>query len=143
MNRKQAWILVAVAMVTAAVAPALAGDDGKLIVTPSAELKWKEMAPGVHAAVVEGDMAAGPSRFYLKYAAGLVTPVHRHSADHYATVVSGTLVATVDGKEYTLTPGSYFALTGKKAHAARVEGKEDCVMFIHAAAPWDVVLEKQ
>ena len=35
--------------------------------------------PGVTKAPVEGDMAKGASHFYLKYAAGLVTPVHHHS----------------------------------------------------------------
>jgi quercetin dioxygenase-like cupin family protein len=98
--------------------------------------------PGVSAAVVDGDMSAGPSRFYLKYGPGLVTPVHHHTSDHYVTTVSGTLVLTVDGKEHRLPPGSFFALTGQKPHTARVEGKEACVMFIDARGAWDVVPEK-
>jgi len=40
-----------------------------------------------------------------------------------------------------LAPGSYFALLNKAPHAARVEGKDACVMFIDARGPWDVVME--
>jgi len=122
---------------------AFAEDAGKAVFTPQPQLQWKSAGvPGVSVAVVEGDMAKGPSRFYLKYGVGLVTPAHHHSADHYVTTVSGTLVLDVDGKEHVLPPGSYFALTGKKTHVARVEGNQDCVMFIDAKGPWDVMLHK-
>jgi mannose-6-phosphate isomerase-like protein (cupin superfamily) len=143
---KRQWTMMAsacLALTLAAVAPVVAKDAGKASVTSCTDLKWKDAGiPGVSASVVEGDMAAGPSRFYLKYAAGLVTPLHHHTPDHYVTTVSGTMVLVVDGKEHVLPAGSYFALTGGKAHVARVEGKEDCVMFIDAKGPWDVVPDK-
>jgi quercetin dioxygenase-like cupin family protein len=116
---------------------------GKAVVSPKAGIKWEDAGiPGVTKAAVDGDMAKGASHFYLKYPAGFVTPVHHHSADHYVTTVSGNLVLIADGKETALPPGSYFALTGKALHAARCEGSEDCVMFIDARGPWDVVPEK-
>jgi hypothetical protein len=49
---------------------------------------------------------------------------------------------TVDGKEHTLGPGSYFALTEKMPHTAKVEGNEEAVFFIQADGAWDVVMEK-
>ena len=111
--------------------------------TPQASLKWTDAGvPGVSTAQVQGDMAKGPSHFYLRYAAGFVAPKHHHSPDHYATTVSGTLVLVVGGKEQRLLPGSYFDFTNKAVHAARCEGKQDCVMFIDARGPWDVVLAK-
>jgi quercetin dioxygenase-like cupin family protein len=116
---------------------------GKAVTHPKGDIKWEDAGiPGVTKAPVEGDMAKGASHFYLKYAAGLVTPVHHHSPDHYVAVVSGNLVVIADGKETKLPPGSYFALTGKEPHAARCEGAEDCVMFVDARGPWDVVPEK-
>ena len=105
-------------------------------------LKWKDMGNGVAAATVSGDMQNGASRFYLKYPSGLVTPMHHHDADHYVTVVSGKITLTVDGKDHKLGAGDYFALTGKAPHAAKVEGKEEAVMFIQADGPWNVVMEK-
>ena len=97
---------------------------------------------GVVAAPVSGDMDKGPSRFFLKYPAGFVTPSHHHSADHYATIISGSITLTAAGREQKLGPGSYFALTGKASHVARVEGKEEAVFFIEADGPWDVVMDK-
>ncbi len=142
MIRKHVWTgAMCLALALAAVTVGFA--KGKGVVTANAELQWKDTGiPGVSAVVVDGDMAKGPSRFYLKYAAGLVTPPHHHSPDHYVTTVSGTLLLTVDGKEHRLTPGSYFALTDKMPHVAKVEGDEPCVMFIEATGPWDVVPEK-
>lgn len=121
---------------------ALASDTGKSAVTSAANLKWTEAGiPGVSTAAVEGDMAKGPSHFYLKYAKGFVAPLHHHSPDHFVSTLSGRLVLIVDGKEQRLAPGSYFALTQKMAHGARCEGEEDCVMFIDARGPWDIVPE--
>ena len=114
----------------------------KTVVTPVSEVKWASAGvPGVSTAPVDGDMAKGPSHFFLKYASGFVAPVHHHSPDHYVTVVSGNLVLIVDGKEQRVPPGSYFAFTGKAKHAARCEGSEDCVMFVDARGAWDVVPE--
>jgi len=127
---------VAVLMVASPVL--LAGGS----VTKKADLAWKDMGNGVTAAAVSGDMQKGASRFFLKYPAGLVTPSHHHNADHYVTVVSGRITLTVDGKAHTLGAGDYFALTRKASHVAKVEGKDEAVMFIQADAPWDVVMEK-
>jgi quercetin dioxygenase-like cupin family protein len=87
-------------------------------------------------------MTKGPCRFFLKYPVGFVSPAHHHTPDHYVTVVSGTLLLTVGGKETRLEPGSFFMLTDKAPHVAKVEGDQPCVMFIQADGPWDVVMEK-
>ena len=133
--------LLAVATLTLATAAVAAGGS-HAVVTPKGELKWADAGiPGVTIAAVEGDMASGPSHFYLRYPAGFVSPLHHHSADHYVTTISGQLTLIVEGKENLLPPGSYFAQTGKAPHIARCEGKDDCVMFIDARAAWDVVPE--
>lgn len=119
-----------------------AAADGAAVAVPKSALKWKNLGNGVAAAPVSGDMEKGPSRFYLKYPVGLVTPNHHHDADHYATVVSGTITLTVEGKSHRLGPGSYFALTRKVPHVAKVEGKTEAVFFIQADGPWNVVPDK-
>lgn len=135
-------VLVALLSSLAAAAPAVAG--GSAVIEPRAGLKWVPGAvPQVSTCTLEGDMAKGASHFFLRYAAGFSTPPHHHSPDHYVTTVSGTLVLIVDGKEQRLSPGSYFALLGKKTHAARCEGPEDCVMFADARGAWDVVMEEK
>jgi quercetin dioxygenase-like cupin family protein len=132
--------LVSALFLSAALA-APAHDSGKAVIEPVAGLKWTVGgAPQVSTCAVEGDMTKGASHFFLKYAAGFVTPPHHHSADHYAAMVSGTMVLIVDGKENRLSPGSYFSLTGKTVHSARCEGPDDCVMFLDARGPWDAVM---
>ena len=122
--------------------PMLAAGASSTVVVPKADLKWKDMGNGVAAAPVSGDMEKGASRFFLKYPVGLVTPKHHHDADHYGTVVSGTVTLTVDGKHHRLGPGAYFALTNKASHTAKVEGNEEAVFFIQADGPWNAVMEK-
>lgn len=135
-------VLILVALIGAMSIVAI--GSGKSVVVAKADLKWKDMGiPGVMAAQVSGDMQKGASRFFLKYPVGLLTPNHHHTADHYVTLVSGTVTLTVDGKEHRLVPGSYFALIGKAPHIAKVEGNEDAVLFIQADGPWDVVSEKK
>lgn len=141
MRSRRMVIIVLMTVCAVASSAVLAGE--KTMVIASADLVWKDMGiPGVRAATVTGDMTKGPSRFFLTYPKGFVTPPHHHSPDHYVTVVSGTLLLTVDGKETRLGPGSFFALTNKAVHVGKVEGDQDCVMFIQADGPWDVVMEK-
>ena len=143
MNRMRAqWILLFAASLLAVSPAAYSSGTAGAVIRARADLAWSPGAiPGVSTAVVQGDLATGPSRFYLKYAAGFAAPVHHHSPDHFVTTVAGQLVLVVDGQEHRLPPGSYFALTGKAKHAARCEGAEDCVMFIDADGAWDVVAE--
>ena len=132
---------VALALVATAMVLALGG--GKAVVLSKSDLKWKDMGiPGVKAAPVSGDMDKGPCRFFLTYPAGFESPKHHHTSDHYVAVISGTLTLTAEGKTSKLGAGSYFALTGKSPHVAKVEGKEPAVMFIQSDGPWDVVMEK-
>ena len=101
MQRKLGFWLAA-----AAVASLTMAGEGKAVVAPQGDLKWVDQGiPGVSAATVDGDMKKGASHFFLKYPAGLVTPLHHHSPDHYVTVMSGNLVLVVDGKDHAVPPG--------------------------------------
>jgi mannose-6-phosphate isomerase-like protein (cupin superfamily) len=135
-------LIVAIAAALFSAAPALAAGTGKSVVMAKADLKWKPMGNGIAAAPVSGDMDKGPSRFFLKYPVGLVTPMHHHTANHHVTLISGSITLTVGGKEHRLGPGAYFMLGDRAAHIAKVEGNEEAVFFIQAEAPWDVVMAK-
>jgi quercetin dioxygenase-like cupin family protein len=144
MTKTTTSILALVAASLAAVAtPALARPSATL--TPTSALKWSDIPgfPGLQMAVTEGDPTKGASHFFLKFTKGFAAPVHHHHADHYVTVVSGTLILGVDGKDTRLPPGSYFALLGEKPHTTRCDAAADCVLQIDARAAWDVVPEKK
>jgi glyoxylate utilization-related uncharacterized protein len=143
MKLKHFMVMAVLAALTVGTPVLPAIGEGKSVIVTKADLKWKDMgAPGVAAAPVSGDMEKGASRFFLKYPVGFVSPKHHHTADHYVTVIFGTLTLTVDGKDHRLGPGSYFALTEKMSHIAKVEGNEEAVFFIQADGPWDAVMEK-
>jgi len=142
---KKRWLLVALAAAWLVVSLSVAGAEppaARSAVVAQEERAWSDAGiPGVSIAVVERDEASGASHFFLRYAKGFVAPLHHHSPDHYVTTVTGHLILIVDGEERHLAPGSYFALLDGAPHGARCEGDEDCVMFIDARGPWDVVLE--
>lgn len=119
-------------------------DKGAAVMTPAADLKWGDIPnlPGLKMAVVRGDPSKGASHFMMRFPAGFDAPLHHHSTDHYVSVISGTLVLTVDGKEQKLPSGSFFSFKGKKPHKTKCEAGADCVLAIDARGKWDVVPEE-
>jgi quercetin dioxygenase-like cupin family protein len=116
---------------------------GNAVLIPASDLKWSDVAgfPGVQMAVLEGNPAKGPHHSMLKLSGGFVAPLHHHSSDHYVSVLAGTMVFTVDGKETKLPVGSYFSFIGKKQHVTKCEAGTDCVLSVHARGKWDVLPE--
>jgi quercetin dioxygenase-like cupin family protein len=108
------------------------------------DLKWADVAgfPGVQTAVVEGDAAKGSHHAFMKFAPGFAAPLHHHTANHFVTVVSGTLVLNVDGQEHRLPPGSYFAFKNKAKHTTSCAEGAECVLFVDVRGKWDVMPEK-
>ena len=122
-----------------------AKGGGKAVTVPAADLKWKDAGPetpGVQYAAVAGDPMKGAGKFFIKLPAGFSVGMHHHTADHYAVVLSGTLVQNVDGKDMTMPAGSYFSYTGMKQHTTKCTDPAGCLLFVDTHAKWDVVPEK-
>jgi len=117
---------------------------GTAILMPAGDIKWTDVPqfPGVKMAVLQGDPDKGAHHTLIKLPAGFTAPLHHHTSDHYATVLSGTMVFTVDGKEQRLPPGSYFSFTGKKTHITKCDAGTDCVISNDVRGKWDVVPEE-
>jgi quercetin dioxygenase-like cupin family protein len=128
---------------SAQVVAAQEGKASNATLLPAGEMKFTpvEGFPGLQMAVAEGDPAKGPSHFFIKFAAGFAAPLHHHTSDHHVTVLNGTLVLNVDGKDHKLGPGSYFAFRGKAKHTTRCEPGSDCLLFTDVRGPWDVIPE--
>lgn len=115
---------------------------GKAVIHAVEELKWQDQ-PGVPVkmAVLWGDSAKGAHGALHKFPAGFTAPMHHHTANHNAVVVSGTAFLTPEGEaERKLSPGSHFSFTGKKKHATRCDAAAECMIFVDCAGPWDVVM---
>ena len=139
-------MIAVVALAAAALLPRAveAKGGGKAVAVPAGDLKWKETpdTPGVQTAAVAGDPTKGAGKFFVKLPSGFSAGLHHHTADHFAVVVSGTIVQTVDGQEYTFPPGSYFSHTGKKQHTTKCTDPAGCMLFVDTHGKWDVVPEK-
>jgi quercetin dioxygenase-like cupin family protein len=140
---------LALTLAATAIAPSAAAAEGpkvgKAVLLPASEIKWADVAgfPGLKMAVLRGDPAKGAHHAMMKFPAGFASPPHHHSADHYVTVVSGTMLFTVDGKDTRLPPGSFFSYTGMKAHITKCEAGADCVLALDTRGKWDIVPEKE
>lgn len=139
---KKTMVMSAVTLV-GILAVAHADKGATATLTAASDLKWSAVPnmAGVKIAVGDGDPSKGPSHFFLKFDKGFTAGEHHHTPDHSGTVVAGTLILTVDGKESRLPPGSYFAFSGKKVHATKCDPAADCILSMDARGAWDVVPE--
>jgi len=122
-------------------AAAFAKEKAAAVLDPAADLKWSDVPdrPGAKLAAVQGDPNKGAARFFIKLPAGFSVGIHHHTADHEGTVLSGTMVFNVDGKDVSLPAGSYFSFVGKKQHTTRCAEGADCLIFVDTHSKWDVV----
>lgn len=135
---------VAVGMSSALAKDVIKEKGGSATLIPAANLKWTDVPgfAGVQMAVLQGDPGKGAHHAMLKLPGGFTAPLHHHTADHYVTVVAGTVVLTVDGRDTRLPAGSYFSFTGKKQHLTRCDAGADCILSSDARKAWDVLPEK-
>ncbi len=139
-------VLLVLSGALCAITPAAGAADKAAKVTgaefmPTADIKWNEVPgmSGVQLAPLDGDPSTGPSHFFLKFVGGFSAPIHHHTANHSVTVLSGTLVLTVDGKEHKLPAGSFVSFSNKTKHLTRCEAGPDCVLAMDVRGKWDIV----
>lgn len=126
-------------------ATAFAKTNANIIMMDSKDFKWSAVpdTPGVQVAVVEGDLTKGNHHAMHKFAAGTTVPMHHHTADTFATVITGTIILTVDGTEHRLPAGSFFSYKKKQPHATACAAGAECILSIDARGKWDVMMEKK
>ena len=146
--RKSISAIFALTLAFAASAQPATAKEGKkagtAVLVPAGDIKWNDVPgfPGLSMAVLQGDPAKGPHHSMIKFKDGFAAPLHHHSSDHFGTVVTGTLILTVDGKDTKLPAGSYFSFKGMKQHMTRCEPGADCVISMDVRGKWDVVPAK-
>ena len=126
--------------------PAGSKAGGTAVMWPADQLKWIEMPnspPGVKTAVLWGDPSKGPHGALHKFPAGFEAPLHHHTADYRSVVISGTMIITPEGGAAMRLPaGSYSSFTGKRRHTTKCDAASECLIFLDARGPWDVVMEE-
>lgn len=124
---------------------AKAAPAGKATFKAADELKWADppnSPPGLKQAVLWGNPEKGPHGALNKFPAGFEAPLHHHTTDYRAVVISGTLIVTPEGgAAKKLGPGSYGSFTGKIKHTTKCDAASECLVLVDAKGPWDVVIE--
>jgi hypothetical protein len=139
-------LAVVVAGLALAGAPgAQAAEKKGAVLVPASEVKWTDVPQmtGVQIAPIDGDPSKGPSHFLLKFVGGFAAPLHHHTANHFVTVIAGTVVLGVDGNEQKLPAGSVFSFSNKTKHTTSCAAGAECVMSIDSRGKWDVVPETE
>jgi quercetin dioxygenase-like cupin family protein len=105
------------------------------------ELKWIDVpnAGGTQVANVTGDVFKGAYATFAKVPAGQIHPLHTHTNDVKAVVVSGTFTITPEGgTEKKLGPGSYFMIPGGQKHTSGCAAGAPCLLFQEGTAKFDM-----
>ena len=101
--------------------------------TPSDAVVWGETPFGPLAAPVAGDFSKGQHVTFVKFPAGMKTPVHTHSHDYVGIVISGATRHFVPGKPETkaeLAAGSHSFIPADLPHVSECLPGAECVMAI-------------
>ncbi len=113
----------------------------ELVTSAPEDMKWTEIpnSGGVQVTSVQGDMMKGAHTAFAKIPAGAVHPLHTHTSEVKAVVVSGTfLVGPEGGPEKKLGPGSYFVVPGGMKHTSSCAEGAPCVLFQQSSGKFDM-----
>ena len=121
-------------------APKPAGK--KAVFMPAGDMKW-EATPGappdVKGVTLWGDPTKGPYGGIQKFPPGFSAPLHTHSSDLHAVVISGTfLVAPEGGSDNKLPAGSYEFIPSTFKHTTKCDTGSECLVFIETKGKFDV-----
>ncbi len=121
-------------------APKPAGK--KAVFMPAGDMKWAETPgapPDVKGVTLWGDPAKGPYGGIQKFPPGFSAPLHTHSSDMHAVVISGTfLVGPEGGPENRLPAGSYEFIPSTYKHTTKCDTGSECVVFVETKGKFDV-----
>ena len=144
MNQLQ---LLAVAVLSTISISAFAAENGQSsISTPVTQLKYGAtgVTDGAHgelnAAVAFGDLAHGQHGTFIKMPAGFVSPLHTHTEDYWAVVISGVSVNGRPGSSDVQLPvGSYWFQKGGEPHITKCISPNECIFFVSQNGKFDYV----
>jgi beta-alanine degradation protein BauB len=133
------WTLMAAAVAAAALCTGGQAKAGDTIAV--ADLQWKEMFPGVKFALSYGDWEKGAHGKFVRIDHGTKVPLHLHSNDYHAVLISGRMANLFEGGQRTeVATGDYFYMAGKRPHAHECMTQDGCFFYTYGAEAWDIEL---
>ena len=128
-----------------AAAPKSGQAAKKDVIWTADALKWEDgPVKGTHVVKLWGDwMKGGPYGVLVKFDAGLMNPLHKHTQSLKIVVISGTFVhQPAGGAETKLGPGSYLMQAAGMNHVSGCAAGTDCEFFMTSADKFDLIPAK-
>lgn len=110
--------------------------------TAAQEVQWGKTPFGPLASPISGNFAEGEHITFIKFPAGMKTPLHTHSHDYVGIVISGVTRHFTPGKPETKKPlpqGSHWFIPANLPHVSECLPGADCVMALYQANAMDFV----
>ena len=117
---------------------AVMGQTGAVHVDP-AKATYKELVPGVSAAVVWGDMEKGPYAAFIRFVPGHRDPLHTHTSTSRIVVLKGAYIHKPDqGGEIRVGAGQYLLVPGGNRHVTESDAKEGALFYLESDGGFDL-----
>lgn len=120
--------------------PALAQMPDGAVLVDAEEVEWTEIIPGVDFGAVYGTFTEEEHGKLVKFAPGLVSPMHTHTNAYHGVVIQGTVTNPYEGEESPaeMGPGTYWYVPGGAAHKTGCVSEEPCLFYTYGDEGWDI-----
>jgi len=116
----------------------VSGQTAAVHVDP-AKATYKELVPGVSAAVVWGDLEKGPYAAFIKFAPGHRDALHTHTNTSRLVVLKGAYVHKPEkGGEVRVGAGQYLLIPGGDRHTTESDAKEGALFYLESDGGFDL-----
>lgn len=144
-SKRTAALALLAALTLPGTVAAQAGDERASVSTPADKIAFgptgvKTQVGELMAGPAYGDLTKGAHGTFIRMPAHFVSPLHLHSEDYFAVVISGVGVNTQAGKnDVPLPAGSYWFQRGGENHVTKCLSDTDCLFFLYQPGKFDYV----
>jgi len=121
------------------VATIVSADSKPGTITMAEQIEFKQIAPFVQMGSAWGNRSKGAHGTFGQFPGGASSPLHVHSGDYHAVVISGVMTNPFDNDPNPpkMSAGSYWFVPAGSEHVTACVSKEPCVFYFHANGAFD------
>ena len=145
-TRTLTYSFVLLAVTSAGAVADATENDHQSTHTAATELNWIDSGFGPQVSPVSGDFSKGEHVTYVKFAAGVATPLHTHTADYVGIVITGVTMHWEPGKPETekqLSAGAHWFMPANVEHVSECLPGTECIMALYQSSPMDFLPKEQ
>ncbi|MFK7992764.1 MAG: hypothetical protein AB8B87_01410 [Granulosicoccus sp.] len=112
----------------------LADENRPASHTAATELLWVDSGFGPQVSPVFGQLSKGGHVTFVKFAAGMTTPLHKHTHDYTGVVITGISMHWEPGRPETkkqLSAGAHWFMPANVEHVSECLPGVECIMALY------------